>query len=77
MPQYEVTCDALKVRTGPGTGYTAVAQYYKGETLYGEPVDGESDEKSKWIKYIGAQSNEPRYVCYYDSNGQYLRLIKL
>ena len=74
MVHYRVKVNGLNVRTGPSTSYTAVAQYSSGDTLYGDSPFLGSDGKW-WVKYIGAQSHEPRYVCYREGSKYYLTII--
>ena len=58
----------VKVRSGPGTSYSAVATYQKGETVtYDKTVTGDS---RTWISYIGGSGNR-RYCCAIDKDGTY------
>mgnify|MGYP002624305090 CR=1 FL=1 len=59
---YRCTVSALNVRTGPGTQYSSVAQYHKGETVV---LDDwyTSSGGYVWGRYTGASSGKLRYVA--------------
>jgi len=56
----------VNVRSGPGTSYSVVATYSKGESVkYDKLVTGDS---RTWISYIASSGNR-RYCCAIDKDG--------
>jgi hypothetical protein len=53
--QYYVTCDALNVRSGPGTGYSKIGMLYNGATLWVNSISG------GWASF--SYNGRTAYVC--------------
>ena len=71
---YQCVVDALNVRAGAGTGYKAVAQYKRGETVV---LDGSATvaDGCVWGRYVGG-SGKTRYVAVRTTGGmEYLRKV--
>ena len=71
---YQCVVDALNVRAGAGTGYKAVAQYHKGETVV---LDGSATvaDGCVWGRYVGG-SGKTRYIAVRTTGGmEYLRKV--
>lgn len=69
---YRCVVDALNVRAGAGTGYKAVAQYHRGETVV---LDGTAVVAGGcvWGRYVGG-SGKTRYIAVRTTGGMdYLR----
>ena len=66
MVRYQVTCECLRIRTGPSTSSRQVGQYYRGDIINSgdEPFEGEDGRT--WISYSGGQTGVTRFVCYDD-----------
>lgn len=71
---YQCVVDALNVRAGAGTGYKAVAQYRRGETVV---LDGTAVvvDWCVWGRYVGG-SGKTRYIAVRTTGGmEYLRKV--
>lgn len=71
---YQCVVDALNVRAGAGTGYKAVAQYHRGETVV---LDGTAvvADGCVWGRYTGG-SGKTRYIAVRTTGGMdYLRKV--
>lgn len=71
---YQCVVDALNVRAGAGTGYKAVAQYHRGETVV---LDGTATvaDGCVWGRYVGG-SGKTRYIAVRTTGGMdYLRKV--
>ena len=62
---YEVKCDDLQVRTGPGTNYSVVGSLTKGNTIVCSALDSDS-ENNTWMEHKTgwscARQGEKRYI---------------